>query len=112
MKQKKFHRKKGERRAFMKGLAHNLIMRGKIETTTARAKAVRPLVERLITIGKRQRVSDLRMLIARLPKQSAQKIYYDIAPKYKKRAGGYTRVLKEAKSRKRDAAELSIIEFV
>jgi large subunit ribosomal protein L17 len=112
MKLRKFHRKTGQRRAFMQSLAHNLIMKGKIETTVTRAKAVRPIVERLVTLGKRQRVSDLRLLMSRLPKQSAEKLYYDIAPKYKERKGGYTRVIKEAKHRKRDGAPLSIIEFV
>lgn len=112
MKQRKFHRKRGERKAFLKGLAHNLVMKEKIETTTARAKSIRPVVERLVTIGKRGRLTDFRVLASRLPKQSAEKLYYDIAPRYKGRKGGYTRIVKEAKMRKRDGSELAIIEFV
>lgn len=96
----------------MKGLAHNLIMREKIETTVPRAKEVRSLVERMITVAKRQRVADLRTLIAKLPKQSAQKLFFDIASRYKSRNGGYTRIIKESKWRKRDGADLAVIEFV
>jgi len=112
MKQYKFHRKTGDRKQFMQNLAHNLIMKGRIETTITRAKAIRPAVEKLVTIGKKQRLTDLRILMSRLPKQSAEKLYYDIAPKYKERMGGYTRVTKEAKSRKRDGADLATIEFI
>jgi large subunit ribosomal protein L17 len=112
LKQRKFGRKKGQRQAFMKGLAHNLVMKGKIETTTIRAKAIRPVVERLVTVGKGQRLVDLRSLLSKLPKQSAEKLYYDIAPRYKERKGGYTRVIKGAKTRKRDGAKLAVIEFV
>ena len=109
---RKFHRKIGQRRAFFKGLASNLILREKMETTVARAKEIRPIVERMVTIAKKQQLAALRSLIAKLPKQSAQKLYYEIAPKYKERTGGYTRIVKEAKYRKRDGAPLAIIEFV
>lgn len=109
---RKFHRKKGPRRAFLKSIANNLIMREKIETTVARAKEIRPLVERLVTIAKNQNLASLRLLLARLPKQSAQKLYYEIAPKYKERSGGYLRIVKEGRVRKRDAAPLAIVEFV
>lgn len=109
---RKFHRKKGPRRAFLKGIANNLIMREKIETTVSRAKEIRPLVERLVTLAKKQNLASLRLLLARLPKQSAQKLYYEIAPKYKERSGGYLRIVKEGRTRKRDAAPLAIVEFV
>src|SRR3989344_8780883 len=109
---RKFNRKKGPRRSFLKGLANNLIMKEKIETTVARAKEIRPLVERMVTVAKKQELSGLRTLLAKLPKQAAQKLFYEIAPRYKERAGGYLRIIKEARSRKMDAAPLSIIEFV
>lgn len=109
---RKFNRKKGPRRSFLKGLANNLIMKEKIETTVARAKEIRPMVERMVTVAKKQELSGLRTLLAKLPKQAAQKLFYEIAPRYKERAGGYLRIIKEARSRKRDAASLSIIEFV
>lgn len=109
---RKFHRKRGQRRAFMKGLAHNLIMKEKIETTVARAKEVRPAVEHLLTLAKKQQLASLRILISRLPKDAAQKLYYELAPKYKDRKGGYLRIIKSAKTRKRDGAPTAIIEFV
>ncbi|GEM_PF-482970 len=120
---RKFHRKSGPRRSFLKGLANNLIMREKIETTVPRAKEIRPLVEHLVTIAKRglflsgkssegRQLAAFRRLLSKLPKESAQKLFYEIAPRYKDRSGGYLRITKEAKHRKRDAAPLSIIEFV
>lgn len=109
---RKFHRERGQRRAFLQGLAHNLIMKEKIETTVARAKEIRPLVERLVTVAKKQHLAALRTLFSKLPKKTAQKLFYEIAPRYKERAGGYLRIIKEAKFRKRDAAPMSIIEFV
>ncbi len=109
---RKFNRKTGPRRSFLKGLASNLILREKIETTVPRAKEIRPLVEKLLTIAKKQQLAGLRILLSRLPKDAAQKLFYEIAPRYKERAGGYLRITKESKSRKRDSAPLSIIEFV
>ena len=107
-----FHRKTGQRRLFKQGLAHNLIMRGKMETTTPRAKEIRPIVERYVTIGKKNTTAAYRMLLAKLPKVSAEKVFYDIAPKYKERKGGYLRITKMSGARKRDGAETSVIEFV
>ncbi|MBM3281501.1 MAG: 50S ribosomal protein L17 [Candidatus Harrisonbacteria bacterium] len=110
---KKFHRKKGMRRSFIRNLAVNLIMHGKMKTTEDRARFVRPLFERLVTITRRNRVSDLRLAISRLnSKEAAEKLFYEIAPKYKERNGGYTRIVKLGERRKRDAAKLAVIELV
>lgn len=109
---RKFHRKKGRRRAFIKGLANNLIMKEKMETTVARAKEIRPVVEKLVTLAKKQKLAYLRMLLAKLPNKSAQKLYFDIAPRYKNRNGGYLRIIKSAQARKRDAAPVATIEFI
>ncbi|MDP3901377.1 MAG: 50S ribosomal protein L17 [bacterium] len=109
---RKFGRKRGQRRAFIKGLAHNLITKEKIETTVARAKEIRPAVERLVTTAKKQQLASLRSLLAKLPKDSAQKLFYEIAPRYKDTKGGYLRIIKKAASRKRDGASLATIEFV
>lgn len=87
-------------------------MKEKIETTVARAKEIRPLVERLVSVAKKQQLANLRLLIARLPKTSAQKLFYEIAPRYQGRVGGYLRIIKHTKSRKRDNAPLAIIEFI
>lgn len=109
---RKFGRKTGQRRAFKKSLASNLIMQERIETTSARAKELRPMVEKMITTAKKNDLASLRTLLSQLPKQSATKMYYEIAPRYKDRKGGYTRILKTEKRRKRDGVELSVIEFV
>ncbi len=109
---RKFGRKRGPRKSFLKTLAHNLIMNKKMVTTEARAKELRPMVEKLVTIAKKQDLASHRLLLARLPKESANKLYYDIAPKYPDRKGGYLRILKTAAVRKRDAAKKAIIEFV
>lgn len=109
----KFNRKRGARRSFFRGLATNLIMRGAIVTTVTRAKALRPLVERLVTLARRNRVSDLRLVISRLAnKEVAEKLFYDVAPKYKERPGGYTRIIKLGEVRKRDGAKKARIEFI
>ncbi len=109
---KKFGLKRGPRRAFLRGLAGNLITRGKITTTEARAKELRKIVERYVTYGKRQSVAGLRLLISALPKQSAYKMYHEIAPRYQDRHGGYTRVVKIAKPRVNDASKMARIEFI
>lgn len=109
---RKFHRIQGRRRSFVQTLAHNLIMKEKMQTTEARAKEIRPIVERLVTVAKKQNLASLRRLLSKLPKQSATKLYYDIAPRYQSRAGGYLRILKTVLRRKRDAAQTAVIEFV
>lgn len=110
---RKFGRKRGERRSFLKGLMQNLIMEEKIKTTEARAKEIKPLLEGLVTIAKKNDLRALRLLISRLPnKESALKLYYEIAPRYSERRGGYLRIIKTTESRKRDASSRAIIEFV
>ena len=96
----------------MKILMHNLIMQRRIETTEARAKEIKPKVERLVTIAKKNDLAALRLLMKRIPKDSAYKLYHEIAPGYKERKGGYLRVVKTSAIRKRDAAKKAIIEFV
>ena len=104
--------KRGQRKSFVKILMHNLIMEKRVETTEARAKEIKPKVERLITIAKKNDLAALRLLMERIPKDSAYKLYHEIAPGYKERKGGYLRVVKTAKTRKRDASKLAIVEFV
>ena len=111
--QPKFHKKTGPRKSFIKSLMHNLIMKGSMQTTLDRARETRSAVERLITLAKRQDVAHLRMLISRLPhKISACKLFYEIAPRYAERHGGYTRIVKQSVARKRDGAAVALIEFV
>lgn len=97
----------------MRGLAMSLIEHGKIKTTEAKAKELRPYVERLITTAKDDTVAARRSIATRLGEPNAdvtKKLFADIAPQYKDRQGGYTRVIKMGKTLAgRDEA---VIEFV
>ena|SRR3989344_2318935 len=112
MPNRKFHRIRGRRKSFLKTLENNLILREKIKTTEARAKELRPMVEKLVSLAKKQNLASFRILLSKLPKAAAGKLYYEIAPKYKDRKGGYLRILKTSLRRQRDAAKQAIIEFV
>ena len=109
---KKFHRKKGQRTALFKHLANNLILEGKITTTEAKAKALKSFAEKLITLAKKQTLASHRLLISRISKIAANKLFYEIAPKYKSRRGGYLRVTKAVSLRQRDASRMATVEFV
>ncbi|MBI5079386.1 50S ribosomal protein L17 [Candidatus Wolfebacteria bacterium] len=110
---KKFHRKKGQRTALLKGLLNNLILKEKIQTTETKAKTLKSKAEKLITIAKKQNLSAFRTAASRLSnKKSAYKLYHDIAPRYSQRQGGYLRVIKSAKLRKGDGAKMAVLEFV
>ncbi len=109
---RKFGRIKGRRQSFIAGLLNNLIVEGKIKTTDARARELRPKAEKLVTVAKKQNLAALRLLTSRLPKVAAFKLYHEIAPKYQNRKGGYLRIIKMSAVRKRDAAPQAIIEFV
>ncbi len=110
---KKFNRLRGARRSFLRNLSNDLIRAGKMETTETRAKAVRPQVERLVTFAKRQTLAARRVILSRVGNEKvAHKLYHDLGPRYAGRAGGYLRITKLGKSRKRDGARMARIEFV
>ncbi|MCX7616244.1 MAG: 50S ribosomal protein L17 [Patescibacteria group bacterium] len=109
---RKFGRKKGQRKAFLKSLLNSLILNEKIVTTTARAKTLKSQAEKLVTLAKKQNLSSLRILLSKLPKKSAQKLYYEIAPRFLERRGGYLTITHLAKKRKGDGAQMSRVEFV
>jgi large subunit ribosomal protein L17 len=110
---RKFGREKNQRKAFVRGLLINLIRHGRIETTTARAKEIRPLVEKLVTLAKEDTVARRRLVMSRLLNQDVEvaKLFSEYAPKFKTVEGGYTRILK-LPTRLSDGAEKAIIEFV
>ena len=93
---RKFGRNKNQRNALMKGLMLSLIAHGKIETTEAKAKELRPMIEKLITKANVGTLASNRLVISRLYnlKSEANKLINEIAPKYKGRNGGYTRITK------------------
>ncbi|MGC9599581.1 MAG: 50S ribosomal protein L17 [Minisyncoccia bacterium] len=110
---KKFGRLRGARISFMRNLANDLIRAGRITTTEARAKAIRPQMERLVTFAKKQTLAARRELLSRVHNEKiVNKLYYDIGPRYAERHGGYLRITKLAKSRKRDGVRMARIEFV
>ncbi len=123
----KLSRVSGQRRAMFRGLVRSLILHQRIRTTEARAKAVRPLVERLMTWGRRslialdqgngpegqaRAVHCRRMAFAYLPdNEILRTVFDDLAPRYRDRNGGYTRILKIGQ-RKGDGAPMVLLEFV
>ncbi len=110
---KKFNRMRGPRRSFLRNLSNDLIRTGKMETTEARAKAVRPQVERLVTFAKKQTLAARRVIQSRVQNEKVvEKLYRELGPRYAGRAGGYLRIVKLARSRKRDGAPMARIEFV
>ncbi len=110
---RKFGRNKNQRRALLAGLATSFIEHGQITTTAAKAKELRPLIEKLITKAKTPTLSNRRLILARLMNQAAEttKLIDDIAPNYKTRTGGYTRIIK-LPQRKSDGAPLAVIQLV
>ena len=105
-------RMKGPREALLRNLATSVILYEKVKTTKARAKFVRPIVEKAITIGRRGDINARRELTRMFPLVNAvKKLMEEIAPKYKTRAGGYTRIT-PLKRREGDGAEIVQIELV
>jgi large subunit ribosomal protein L17 len=105
-------RKKGPRKALFRALATDLILYEKIKTTEAKAKAIKPIVEKLITKGKAGDLHARRELLKFLYGENAvNKVIEDLGPRYKTRKGGYTRIIKLG-ARQGDAAKMVQIEFV
>jgi large subunit ribosomal protein L17 len=108
---RKFGREKKQRAALLMSLATSLIEREAITTTEAKAKELRPFVEKLVTRAKPGTIAARRVLVSRVGIAPAKKLVETLAPKYKERAGGYTRITK-LPARKSDGAPLARIEFV
>lgn len=108
---RKFGRETDARRALIRSLAVNLVKKEKIKTTMARAKEVRPFIEKLITRAKKGDLSSRRLAIGRIGEPAAKKLFEKIAPKYIERSGGYTRIV-NLPLRAGDASRMAIIEFV
>ena len=110
--QKKLSRDTGARRALLKNLAADLILHEKIVTTKVRAKALRPVVEKLITRAKKDSLANRRYLVARLKRENeVRKLLELIGPTFKERPGGYLRISK-LPARAGDNTEMAAVEFV
>lgn len=108
----KLGRNPAHRRATLRNLVTNLIEKERIQTTVLRAKAARPLAERMITLGKRDSLHARRQAAAFLTTPGAtKKLFTDLAPRFADRPGGYTRIVRSG-WRIGDGAELAILEFI
>lgn len=108
---RKFGREKKVRDALMKSLALSLVRSGKIKTTDAKARELRPFVEKMITQGRLGTLSSRRSLITKIGAEGATKIVKEVSPKYAGRSGGYTRITKLPR-RVSDGSFMAVIEFV
>jgi len=109
---RKLQRTSSHRAALFRNMAAALIKHEQITTTTAKAKELRPYVEKLVTLAKKGGLSNRRLAHSRLMDDAQLvKLFDVIAPRYEGRNGGYTRIIK-AGIRSSDAAPISIIEFV
>ena len=109
---RKLQRKTGHRKALLRNMSAALIKHEQITTTTAKAKELRPYIEKLITLAKRGGLSNRRLAQSRLMDETQLKKLFDVlAERYSDREGGYTRVIK-AGIRASDAAPIAVIELV
>ena len=102
-----------QRRALLRGLAKEVIDHERIQTTEAKAKAVKPEVEKLITLAKRGDLHARRQALSALGQDKfvVYKLFEEIAPRYSERSGGYTRILKLG-PRRSDSSEMVLLELV
>jgi large subunit ribosomal protein L17 len=108
----KLGKQPAHRRAVLRNLVTNLVEKERIQTTIRRAKTIRPLAERLITLGKRDSLHARRQAAAfLLTPMATKKLFADLAPRFADRNGGYTRIIHSG-WRIGDGAELAIIEFI
>jgi large subunit ribosomal protein L17 len=109
---KKLGRDSAHRKALYSNLAGALIEHGRIKTTVAKAKAVKPFAEQMITLGKRGDLHARRLALAELRSQDVvHHLFTEVAPRFAERPGGYTRIVKLA-PRNGDAAEMVYLELV
>ena len=109
---KKLGRDSAHRRALYANLAGALIEHGRVRTTVAKAKAVRPIAEQMITLGRRGDLHARRQALAYLRSQDVvHKLFSDVGPRFSDRPGGYSRIIKLG-PRQGDAAEMAYLELV
>lgn len=106
---RKFHRVKRQRDALLKSLARSLVLKEGITTTVAKAKELRPYVEKLVTTSKKNTLASRRAIVAEIGNATSK--LYELSARYEKRAGGYTRITRVGRVGKR-AIESARIEFL
>ena len=95
----------------MKSLAYSLILKEKIKTTETKARALRPMVEKLVTVAKKKTLASRRDLVASVGGEAAHKLFTNVVPRFIERKGGYTRITKLPR-RLSDGSLMAVIEFV
>ena len=109
---RKLGRTTAHRKALFRNQLSSLITHERIQTTLPKAKDLRPLIEKMITLGKRGGLHARRLALKTIPEAvTVKKLFEEIAPRFKERAGGYTRILKLGR-RQGDGAEMAILEFI
>ena len=109
---RKLGRPTDQRRAMLRGMVTYLLENGSIETTLMRAKEVRRIAEKMITLGKNDTLHSKRQALSYITKEDVvNKLFTEIAPSYADRNGGYTRIIKKG-PRRGDNAEMAIITLV
>lgn len=109
----RFNRPSNQYRALLRSLARSLVLEERISTTESKAKVLRPFVERLVTYAKKNTLASRRLANTKLGDAAAvKKLFESIGPRYKTRAGGYTRVVKRTRRGANDARKLAYIAFV
>ena len=109
---RKLGKTSAQRKALLRQQVTDLLANGKMETTFYRAKEVQPVVEKMITLGKKGNLAAYRRAMAYVTQEDVvQKLFKEIAPKYADRNGGYTSVTRTG-ARRGDAAEMAVIELV
>ena len=112
-KAKTFHRETGQRSALIRSLARSLVLEERISTTEAKAKALRPYIERLVSYAKTNTLASRRLALSRIhDKEAVKNLFSTIGPRYADRKGGYTRIVKRALRGSNDARKLAYIAFV
>ncbi|NLM42229.1 MAG: 50S ribosomal protein L17 [Firmicutes bacterium] len=112
MRLRKLGRTSGHRKALLRNQVTSLVLHGRIETTEAKAKSIKPLADKMVTLGKRGDLAARRQAAAFLLDPAAvKKLFDEVAPRYADRNGGYTRIIKTG-VRRGDAAPMAIIEWV
>ena len=109
---RKLGKTSAQRKAMLRQLTTDLLEHGKLETTFTRAKEIQPVVEKMITLGKKGCLANYRRALAYITKEDvANKLFKEVAANYAQRNGGYTRVTRTG-PRRGDAAEMAVIELV
>ncbi len=107
-----FNRTANQRKALLRGLVSSLFEHQRIETTLAKAKAIKGIAEELVTFGKRGDLHSKRMVMSYIPNRTVvAKLFSDIAPRFANRNGGYLRIV-QTRQRVNDRAPMAIIEFI